>query len=596
MYLKNLKFLGVGPLRECVVSPSFTDAGDPKPVVLVGQNGSGKTIFLAHVVDALFQFASQSFTDILPSNGIGGRLYYKLLGGRTRTHGVQESLCFLLFQHEKREYRYLETTGIATLRRAQEFSGDTLSGLMWNLQGENLVKTVSPDEEGFGKVFSTGVHAFFPVSRNEYPHWFNREAVTQDRFSLRPKSMGLLERPIVVEASAAENKAWLLDVYADALNARNFSVIKQLNEIVQTILGEESAQFEMLGRNAGARLPLVKRTDLGLTELLLADIDQLSTGQSTLFNLFCTIARYADTGTSFEFASANGLVLIDEADAHLHTRLQIDVLPRLIKLFPKIQFIVTAHSPLFLLGMDRHFGSEGFDVVELPSGNKLEVKSYEEYGEALRAFELIKTVAESGQKCVVLVEGPSDKLILEAAWKALRSSPCPYDVVDSFDCFFIVNTLLREKVLSKNPDRTFVGLLDFDDAFESWERVSRNKSWERDASSTELTGLRLIHRTKPAHLMLLPVPQRLGKYASEAFGKRSCVSIELLFPDDLLQPYLSRESQPGGGMTVTFRDDKKMEFASMVSRLPPTKFADFDLLLQELEKLCVAPTRSQSQI
>ena len=46
---------------------------------------------------------------------------------------------------------------------------------------------------------------------------------------------------------------------------------------------------------------------------------------------------------------APGIVLIDEVDAHLHLSLQKDILPLLTGLFPRIQFIVTTHSP-FVLG------------------------------------------------------------------------------------------------------------------------------------------------------------------------------------------------------------------------------------------------------
>jgi predicted ATP-binding protein involved in virulence len=43
-----------------------------------------------------------------------------------------------------------------------------------------------------------------------------------------------------------------------------------------------------------------------------------------------------------------GIVLIDEIETHLHVDLQKKVLPFLIDFFPKIQFIVTTHSPFVL--------------------------------------------------------------------------------------------------------------------------------------------------------------------------------------------------------------------------------------------------------
>lgn len=43
-----------------------------------------------------------------------------------------------------------------------------------------------------------------------------------------------------------------------------------------------------------------------------------------------------------------GIVLIDELETHLHIELQKKILPFLTKFFPKIQFIITTHSPFVL--------------------------------------------------------------------------------------------------------------------------------------------------------------------------------------------------------------------------------------------------------
>lgn len=46
--------------------------------------------------------------------------------------------------------------------------------------------------------------------------------------------------------------------------------------------------------------------------------------------------------------SAPGIVLIDEVDLHLHPTWQQRILPQLRKVFPRLQFIVTSHSPQVL--------------------------------------------------------------------------------------------------------------------------------------------------------------------------------------------------------------------------------------------------------
>lgn len=51
-----------------------------------------------------------------------------------------------------------------------------------------------------------------------------------------------------------------------------------------------------------------------------------------------------------------GVVVIDEIDLHLHPSLQQDVLLRLRKVFPNVQFIVTTHSPLVIMNVPTHEG------------------------------------------------------------------------------------------------------------------------------------------------------------------------------------------------------------------------------------------------
>ena len=54
MYLKRLQLGNYGPLRDLDISFPF-DGPRPKPVLLVGENGSGKTIALSHIVNAMVQ-------------------------------------------------------------------------------------------------------------------------------------------------------------------------------------------------------------------------------------------------------------------------------------------------------------------------------------------------------------------------------------------------------------------------------------------------------------------------------------------------------------------------------------------------------------
>jgi hypothetical protein len=59
-----------------------------------------------------------------------------------------------------------------------------------------------------------------------------------------------------------------------------------------------------------------------------------------------------DLAASANPADIHAIVLIDEVDLHLHPSLQRALIPRLRKTFPKVQWIVTTHSPLVLANFD----------------------------------------------------------------------------------------------------------------------------------------------------------------------------------------------------------------------------------------------------
>ena len=79
---------------------------------------------------------------------------------------------------------------------------------------------------------------------------------------------------------------------------------------------------------------------------------ELSDGYHVYIALVADIARRAVMLNEIDGADAparvEGVVLIDELDLHLHPQWQRVALPRLRRAFPRLQFIVTTHSPQVL--------------------------------------------------------------------------------------------------------------------------------------------------------------------------------------------------------------------------------------------------------
>ena len=449
MYLKEIYLENTGPISKCRVELTFADNGNPRPVVIVGPNGSGKSIFLSYIVDALVEFAKQAFDDIVSPDGLG-LPYFRVISPTTIRSGEPFSISLLHFKAADKDLHYCEKAG--TLNHAT-YSPDLkpIFRPVWRWPTEGNYKHVSTNEEIIKAEMTKGAHAFFPARRREEPDWLNPRSLKAKLNPFSPQFERQLDKPLWVETCAEENIPWILDVFLDSLidlapglqlaegqnlvyrnvssseltDLRNRSLLRRARQNVETILKEilqdGAAKLDLNYRNIGPSRISIKMKG-GLT---IPTLQSLSEGQSQLFHLFATIIRYGERGNlkrSIHLSEITGLVVIDEIAAHLHPTLQHDVLPKLIKLFPKVQFIVSSHSPLFLLGMEKEFGPDGLTILELPDGTRINSERFTEFG---KAFEYYKTTesfeAEIKQrfanmtKPVVLTEGKTDVKYVQRA-------------------------------------------------------------------------------------------------------------------------------------------------------------------------------------
>ena len=72
----------------------------------------------------------------------------------------------------------------------------------------------------------------------------------------------------------------------------------------------------------------------------------------------------------------SGVVLIDEIDLHLHPKWQKTIVPNLAELFPKIQFILTSHSPFIIQSLE---GVNGAKIINLDNEDRPDDYSYQRY-------------------------------------------------------------------------------------------------------------------------------------------------------------------------------------------------------------------------
>lgn len=451
MYLQEIYLENTGPISKCHVKLPFDDNGNPHPVVMVGPNGVGKTTFLSYIADALTEFGKKAFNDIVPTDG-SKTPYFRVIHPRAIRSGQPFSLSLLRFKANSDNPYYCEKSGILD-QATNPPDLEPIFRPVWKWPMEGNYKDVSVNQKTINTEMQDGAHAFFPSSRREVPAWLNpRSLRTGMNAPVNQRFSDELGKPIHVETCAEEIISWILDVLFDAsidfdiigklrvdssklvfhnlspeekerwnnLRALQLS-LQNIEQILQEVLRDKQAKLlRRLRNNSERRLSI----QLGNGQEI-PNLQSLSEGESQLFHLFATIIRYGertDLNRSVHLSEIMGLVMVDEIDAHLHPTFQHDVLPKLIKLFPKVQFIVSSHSPLFLLGMEEEFGPDRVAILELPDGDRINSEKFSEFGIAFECYQnterfeqVIKQRFANMTKPIVLTEGKTDARYIQTA-------------------------------------------------------------------------------------------------------------------------------------------------------------------------------------
>jgi pantothenate kinase-related protein Tda10 len=64
MYVSEIYLRNIGPINEIKITPQFDSDGKPLPILLVGQNGSGKSLTLSVILDALTEARKKKYQSI----------------------------------------------------------------------------------------------------------------------------------------------------------------------------------------------------------------------------------------------------------------------------------------------------------------------------------------------------------------------------------------------------------------------------------------------------------------------------------------------------------------------------------------------------
>jgi|694.fasta_scaffold18386_4 hypothetical protein len=623
MYLTSIEIENLGPISNLSFKP-LVDGENPKPLVIVGTNGSGKTTILSTLVSSLVAFKQQAFENV----EVEAKKVFRMRGSRF----LQTGKNFYTWQLEfGAELKVIEWVLNQTREEFEKSDAPKPKADGWKQipAVENTGFFVMPEEQsavGGGVVlsptmqrrFRENVVLYFPSDRFEPPDWLNAGSVRSDLTFANPTRMqGSTSRNIFAKSLLKPTLEWLRGVILDRFLSEyalttlpvafqggnsipfpayvsqmgpNAKMVMAVANILECILALPTGSLQFrLGNRTAPSLGIEAAVPGGVFEI--ADLLSLSAGQSALFCLFCAILRDADlaSGGNVQIESIKGIVVIDEADLHLHLELQNRALPKLMRLFPKVQFLLTAHSPMLVMGIAKEYGELGFSLIEMPNGTPIDCERYSEFDSAFRTFaETIRFKEEvigrirSVLKPVLIVEGESDRVILEAAWKHIRKSQeQPFEVCSCGESrkwksggAKTLYALLEAIALYE--DRVVLGLFDNDgEGAAQWNSL-KNKSFS--AQGDYLLG----HQKGKVFAMILEPPQSRSLFAPASIADR-LLEIEHFFSDVILQKFDASEDALYGSPVFRIRRAGKARIAEGIASIEAGDFKDFEPLLERIE-------------
>lgn len=430
MYVNQLQLRNYGPIEGLDIVFPF-EADKPKPVVMVGQNGSGKSIALSHIVNGLLTAQHVAFPD---TPEVDTDKVYKLRSPGYIKSGSEFAysrveylggwqISELSVLHNKDAYEHGPPQGISGSDTQSLW--DSLPAESWSTMQTNLNRG---NRAAIDRLFGDHCVLFFPPNRFEEPAWLN-----QENLNARPEQIarieiqGYTDRRVVNYGSLRQNQNWVYEVLLDwrvfdsntPVAIRGGRIWRLIQVLMGTVLGQGNSIGFTFGDRNSREITVVKPGGSQAPNFF-----HLSTGEIGLVDLFLSILRdYDQTRSIWEkLSEIRGLVVVDEIDLHLHAFHQYEVLPELMRMFPNVQFIVTTHSPLFVLGMQRTFGDDGFGLYRLPEGDRISPEEFSEFGAAYEAFQEtavfsndIRKAVSAAQKPLLFVDGTTDMRYIEKA-------------------------------------------------------------------------------------------------------------------------------------------------------------------------------------
>lgn len=394
-----LKIQGKTPLTELPIDIQL----DGKSLILTGKNGAGKTSFLKNIERTLGIQIKQKKDNIAITqirNHI--KRYQELLNSCTR--GSSD------YQNNERQLQHFQ-------KQLTQFELPT------NIEYNNQTLFSASIDDFTGSIY------FFEASR--------QTQITQAN-SATPIDLESQRQQLVGITSSGEKKLgnrleqYLVDIYVQQSFARQENPefanqiqnwLNNFNDNLKFLMEDESAKLDFTSKSLKIMIHQDSKEKYSF--------QTLSSGFSAIFNIyFELLMRISHLNITPD--QLTGVAIIDEIDAHLHLSLQRKILPFLQKSFPKIQFIVSTHSPFVLSSVD------DFVIYDISKREQVEDLSFYSYSAIVEGLFGVSVSSDILiEKIQRLSQITNTQIVTPELIELVRELMLAYDHLDDESQFFV---------------------------------------------------------------------------------------------------------------------------------------------------------------
>lgn len=315
IFIKSIHINKIRHLENIDIPISETER---KHLILTGKNGSGKTSVLLEIKNWLNGIENQQLLQ-LQNNRIN---IENLEGGITR---LQNELSVGGDRFEVERQIILYNNSINLYRNQTEH----FLNIDIDFSSANMFQFYNDGDF---------ILAHFSARRNlqiNVPKGINK-VLLKDKYGIN-ENAGIDFVQFIVNLKA--DRSFARDENDDISVNQINNWFNNFEKSLQNILGDDKLRLEFDRKEYN--FTLINKDGES------SDFTTLSDGYSTIINIISELIMRMESKASKSY-DIQGIVLIDEIETHLHIDLQKKILPFLTSFFPKIQFIVTTHSPFVL--------------------------------------------------------------------------------------------------------------------------------------------------------------------------------------------------------------------------------------------------------